>query len=62
MIETFNKGNGNLAERVSDDDIKALIEIAEDNKRIKESDIRSIEDAFDSLQTEIYHLKESVQP
>lgn len=47
------------AERVVSDDIKSLIEISEANKLLKDDDIRSIEQAMDNLQNEVWLLKEN---
>ena len=64
LITEFNQKNetntdsSKKAEIAVTDDIISLIELAEKNKNIKESDLRSIEDKFDDLQNEIYMLKE----
>ena len=58
LIAKYNSTHERIAELVVSDDIKSLIEIAEANKLLKNDDIKSIEYAFDNLQTEIYNLKE----
>lgn len=57
-IDKYNSSHDRIAEIVKSDDIKSLIEIAEANKLLKEQDIKSIEYAFDNLQSEIYSLKD----
>lgn len=60
MIEQYNNvKNDRFAHKSESQDIDSLIEMAEKNKLLKESDIKSIVEAFDSLQTEIYNLKEA---
>lgn len=62
MIEQYNNVKTDIvAQNVYSQDISSLIEIAEKNKQLKESDLKLIEDAFDCLQNEIYHLKERFQ-
>lgn len=58
LITEYNLTHNRIAERAASDDIKSLIEIAEANKLLKQDDIKSIEFAFDNLQTEIYNLKD----
>lgn len=61
LIFEFNNQNGpTKAEITTDDDLISLIKIAEENKLIKQSDLRSIEDALDNVQSEFWLLKESV--
>jgi len=57
-IKSFNSKAADRAEIVTSDDFKSLIELAEENKKIRLSDIRDIEDKLDSVQTEIWQLKE----
>ena len=60
LIEQYNNvKTDRFAHKSESQDIDSLIEISEKNKQLKESDIKSIERAFDNLQTEIYNLKEA---
>lgn len=62
MIVEFNKKwiQTRKAEIADSEDLIAIIELAEKNKRVKESDLRSIEDKINDLQNEFYLLKESM--
>lgn len=59
-IKSFNSKGSDKAEIVTSDDFKSLIELAEEQKKIRLSDIKSIQESFDNLQTEIYNLTESL--
>lgn len=61
LITKYNESSKNQqAEIVSSDDLICLIGISEENKKIKEYDLRQIEDHIDSLQNEFFLLKEAV--
>ena len=53
-----NEKNDRIAEIVSSNDLQALIEIAENNKKLKERDLKYIEDSINDLQNELYNLKD----
>ena len=61
LIVKHNESEKNpKAEIASNDDLISMIEIAEENKKTKEYDLRKIEDSIDSLQNEFWLLKEAV--
>lgn len=61
-ISDFNKTNEkSTVEKTENKDIVMLIGLAEANTLIKDSDIRSIERSIDSLQDEIYNLKDRLK-
>lgn len=59
-IKAFNLKGPDKAEIVVSDDFKSLIELAEENRKIRLSDVRDIEDKLENIQTEIWQLKESL--
>ena len=60
-ILNFNNENKNLTvEKVINSDLINLINIAEENSKIKNYDLRGIEDALDGIQNEINNLKENL--
>ncbi len=62
-VHAFNseREREKIAEAAFSEDLKALIEIAEKNKKIKKNDLIEIERAIDNLQNELYLLRESVE-
>lgn len=63
MIEKYNSDITRklTAELVFDHDLISALEIADDNKKTKDYDLRNIEDAINNLQNEFYELKETLK-
>jgi len=63
MIEKYNSDitRKHTAELVFDHDLMSALEIADDNKKAKDYDLRSIEDSINNLQNEFYELKEALK-
>jgi hypothetical protein len=60
-ISKFNKENKDLTvEKTDDIDFITLINLAENNSKIKGSDLKDIEYSIERLQEEIYNLKERI--
>lgn len=61
-IKKYNEeSEKEIAEEVLSNDLIAVLELAEKNKKIKESDIRNVIDKLDDVQNEIYLLKENLK-
>lgn len=63
MIDKYNSDNtrNHTLEIVIDHDLISALEIAENNKKLKDYDLRNIEQSIDSLSNEFYLLKESLK-
>lgn len=63
LITNYNSSNvrEEMAQVAVSSDLIDLIEIAESHKRIKDYDIKSIQESLDRVQTEIYDLNESLK-
>lgn len=63
MIDKYNSDNtrNHTVELVSDNDLISALEIAENNKKLKDYDLRNIEQSLESMSNEFYLLKESLK-
>ncbi len=63
MIDKYNSDTSRThrAELVLDHDLISVLEIAETKKRLKDSDLKDIENAIEMLSGEFYQLKESLK-
>lgn len=63
MIEKYNSDNtrNHTAELVIDHDLISAFEIAENNKKLKDYDLRNIEQSIENMSNEFYLLKESLK-
>jgi len=62
-IKTYNSDvtRNHTAELVYDRDLYSALEIAEKNQKIKESEIRNIEDRIEGLSNDFYALREALK-
>lgn len=61
-IAKFNASDkSRTAEKVLDHDLISLIEMAEKNKSLRQSDLRDIEESINNLSNEFYCLKEAIK-
>ena len=61
-VEKYNKNQNEFsAEIATDKDLICLIQLAEENKKLKDWDISRIEGLMNDIQNEFYHLKESIK-
>ena len=63
MIDKYNSDNtrNHTVELVSDNDLISALEIAENNKKLKDYDLRNIEQSIENMSNEFYLLKESLK-
>lgn len=63
MIDRYNSDNtrNHTVELVHDHDLISAFEIAENNKKLKDYDLRNIEQSIESMSNEFYLLKESLK-
>lgn len=63
MIYKYNSDNtrNHTVELVNDNDLISALEIAENNKKLKDYDLRNIEQSIESMSNEFYLLKESLK-
>lgn len=63
LLEKYNSdvSRTHSAELVYDPDLISALEIADDNKKTKDYDLRGIEDSINNLQNEFYELKEALK-